>query len=243
MQVFLLLASLFSKALGPVQEVLDQADSYYHEAVVYVAPPFRHTHFDGKQVVVHNRRFDDSTSLHELFSYNLYPGPSAKKGVYGMLLTMGERAETPWTTAHCSTVQVVTPYENVTTIMHEGASGGGKSEMLEHMHREADGQLKLATNTVTNDSRSLALPRGCELHPVTDDMALCHPTLQGRRVSTRFSYTSWMQKAPGLFVSIISKQYGVDPQLEKLTISPTWPPSLSEPQGSAERNHPDLGTY
>ena len=84
------------QGITPVQQVLDQAESYYHEAVVYVAPPFRHTHFEGKQVVVHNRRFDDSTSLHELFSYNLYPGPSAKKGVYGMLLTMGERAETPW---------------------------------------------------------------------------------------------------------------------------------------------------
>ena len=93
--------------------------------------------FEGKQVVVHNRRFEDDVNLHELFSYNLYPGPSAKKGVYGMLLTLGERAEHPWTTAHCSTVEVVTPYENSTTIMHEGASGGGKSEMLEQMHREA----------------------------------------------------------------------------------------------------------
>jgi hypothetical protein len=54
-----------------------------------------------------------------------------------MLLTLGERAEIPWTTAHCSTVQVITPYDNTTTIMHEGASGGGKSEMLEQMHREA----------------------------------------------------------------------------------------------------------
>ena len=186
-----------------------------------VAPPFRHTHFDGKQVVVHNRRFDDSTSLHELFSYNLYPGPTAKKGVYGMLLTMGERAETPWTTAHCSTVQVVTPYENVTTIMHEGASGGGKSEMLEHMHREADGQLKLATNTVTNDSRSLALPRGCELHPVTDDMALCHPTLKGE--DSRPGSLALMDAESAWFIRVNHiEEYGVDPQLEKLTISPCF---------------------
>ena len=61
--------------------------------MIYVAPPFRHTHFDGRQVVVHNRRFDENTHLHEFFSYNLYPGPSAKKGVYGMLLTAGEKDE------------------------------------------------------------------------------------------------------------------------------------------------------
>jgi hypothetical protein len=46
------------------------------KAVIFVAPPFRHTHFKGKQMVVHNRR----PGRHELFSYNLYPGPSAKKG-------------------------------------------------------------------------------------------------------------------------------------------------------------------
>ena len=61
--------------------------------------------------------------------------------------------------------------------MHEGASGGGKSEMLEHMHRQADGQLKLGTNLVTGDKRLIQLPQGCDLHPVTDDMALCHKSL------------------------------------------------------------------
>lgn len=167
------------QGIVPLEEVSDARDSYFHGAILYIAPPFRHTHFDGKQVVVHNRRFDDvgsdgqTTSLHELFSYNLYPGPSAKKGVYGMLLTAGERDKEPWTTAHCSTVQVITPYDNTTTIMHEGASGGGKSEMLEQMHRESDGRLKLATNLQNGDERYLTIPRACDLHPVTDDMALC----------------------------------------------------------------------
>ena len=45
---------------------------------MFIAPPFRHTHFEGKQVVVHNR----VDNLHEIFSFNLYPGPSAKKGLY-----------------------------------------------------------------------------------------------------------------------------------------------------------------
>jgi len=43
--------------------------------------------------------------------------------------------------AHCSTVQVVSPYDNLTTFMHEGASGGRKSEMLQHIVREPDGQV------------------------------------------------------------------------------------------------------
>jgi len=45
-----------------------------------------------------------------------------------MLIGQGE--EEGWVTAHCSSVQVKTPYDNIVTFMHEGASGGGKSEML-----------------------------------------------------------------------------------------------------------------
>jgi len=116
-------AAFFALGLAMLQGImpLEQVtEDFHHEAIIYVAPPFRHTHFGGKQVVVHNRR----EPLHELFSYNLYPGPSAKKGIYGVLLARGEQEG--WVTAHCSTVQVVTPYDNTCTIMHEGASGGGK---------------------------------------------------------------------------------------------------------------------
>ncbi len=211
------------QGIVPVEEVLAQGADYYHDAVVYIAPPFRHTHFKGKQVVVHNRRFDDNVQLHELFSYNLYPGPSAKKGVYGMLLTKGERDSTPWTTAHCSTVQVVTPYDNVTTIMHEGASGGGKSEMLEHMHRAADGQLLLGTNVVTGDERLVTLPRGCDLKPVTDDMALCHPGLQNNG-NGNANKLSLMDAEQAWFIRVNHiTHYGIDPTLEKLTIDPPGP--------------------
>jgi len=199
---FFALGLAMLQGIVPLDRIRDQGTEYYHGAVVYVAPPFRHTHFAGKQIVVHNRRFE-TADLHELFSYNLYPGPSAKKGVYGMLLTLGERAEIPWTTAHCSTVQVVTPYENRVTIMHEGASGGGKSEMLEHMHREADGRLRLGINTVTKDARHVTLPRGCELAPVTDDMALCHPELQAQHAPTRGGRPG---RAPSAKLSLIDAE-------------------------------------
>ena len=183
-------------------------------AVVYAAPPFRHTHFGGKQAVVHSR----GERLYELFSYNLYPGPSAKKGIYGVLLTVGE--EERWITAHCSTVQVVTPYDNIVTIMHEGASGGGKSEMLGHIHRQKDGRILLGTNTVNGEARHVTLPRECELHPVTDDMALCHPSYQrngSHKLRLRDAENAWF-----LRVNHIT-DYGTDPHLERLTVNPPEP--------------------
>ncbi|MBX3433015.1 MAG: DUF4914 family protein [Pirellulales bacterium] len=218
---FFALGLAILQGIMPLEEVRAAGADYHHGAVLYVAPPFRHTHFGGRQLVVHNRRFEE-TQLHELFSYNLYPGPSAKKGVYGMLLTLGERDEKPWTTTHCSTVEVVTPYENATVIMHEGASGGGKSEMLEHMHRESDGTLLLGTNTVTGDARRLTLARGCELHPVTDDMALCHPSLQDQPGPQRKLTLVDAERAWFVRVNHIDR-YGVDPHLERMTIEPTEP--------------------
>lgn len=209
-------AGFFALGLALLQGMLtpDQTPKgFTPRAVIYVAPPFRHTHFKGRQVVVHNRR----AGLHEMFSYNLYPGPSAKKGVYGVLLSQGESEG--WLTAHCSTVQVVTPYDNIVTIMHEGASGGGKSEMLEHVHRQTDGRLLLGRNLVDNDERRLSLPRTCELHPVTDDMALCLPSLQGadKKLTLKDAEDAWFVRVNHI------TEYGTDPQLEKLSINPPQP--------------------
>ena len=204
------------QGIVPLEQISAMGEAYYHSAIIYIAPPFRHTHFDGRQVVVHNRREE----LHELFSYNLYPGPSAKKGVYGMLLNYGERDG--WTTAHCSTVQVLTPYDNTITMMHEGASGGGKSEMLEQMHRELDGRLKLGTNIVNGEKRYVSIPRGCELRPVTDDMALCHPELQDNSAREQKLSLTDAEHAWFLRVNHIT-EYGTDPHLEALTMRPREP--------------------
>lgn len=209
-------AGFFALGLALLQDILDTGTlppDCDPKAVIYVAPPFRHTHFGGKQFVVHCR----GKELYEMFSYNLYPGPSAKKGVYGVLINLGEQED--WVTAHCSTVQVITPYDNKITIMHEGASGGGKSEMLEQMHREGDGQLLLGQNLVTGDRRLLTLPRGCALRPVTDDMALCHPSLQkgdGKLVVTD-AEAAWFVRVNHI------THYGTDPQLESVTIHPAEP--------------------
>lgn len=211
-------AGFFAYGLALLQGIINADEvpaGFEPGAVIYVAPPFRHTHFQGKQVVVHNRL----EGMHELFSYNLYPGPSAKKGVYGMLLAVGENEN--WITAHCSTVQVVTPYDNKTTIMHEGASGGGKSEMLEHIHRERDGTLLLGRNILTNEERKLVLPRACDLRPVTDDMALCHPSLRQPENREKLAV---MDAESAWFVRINHiERYGIDPHLEELTIAPPEP--------------------
>ena len=209
-------AGFFALGLALLQGILETEQvpaDFNPRAIIYVAPPFRHTHFKGKQMVVHNRR----SRIHELFSYNLYPGPSAKKGIYGVLLTLGEKEN--WVTAHCSTVQVITPYENKVNIMHEGASGGGKSEMLEQVHRERDGSLLLGKNTLTGEKRTLVLPRNCDLRPVTDDMALCHPSL-----AKNDGRLALMDAEQGWFVRVNHiTRYGVDPHLEELTIHPKEP--------------------
>ncbi|MCS6971295.1 MAG: DUF4914 family protein [Planctomycetes bacterium] len=204
-------AGFFAAALADLQGFIpaDQLPPQFTpRAVILVAPPFRHTLCQGRQVVVHRR----TAQLHEMYSLNLYPGPSAKKGVYGVLLHIGEREG--WVTVHGATVQVVTPYDNTVTILHEGASGGGKSEMLEYAHREHDGQLLLGTNVVTGEVRHLRIPQGCRLRPVTDDMALCHPLAQGqkRKLVVQDAEDAWFVR-----VNHITR-YGTDHQLEQLTI-------------------------
>ncbi len=114
-------AAFFAAALADLQGMIPRsqvpADFKITGGVLFVAPPFRHTHFGGRQVVVHDR-----TATHqEIFAYNLYPGPSAKKGVYSMLLDIGEREG--WTTNHCAAVAVVTPYENQLDPHARGRSG------------------------------------------------------------------------------------------------------------------------
>lgn len=209
-------AAFFVGALADLQEMLPSAEvplGFNPQAIIYLAPPFRHTHFDGRQIVVHHRL----PELHEIFAYNLYPGPSAKKGMYGVLIHQGEQEG--WITAHASTVQVVTPYDNIVTILHEGASGGGKSEMLEPVHREPDGRLLLGRNTVSGEKRYVTLPRACELLPVSDDMALCHPSL--RDVTDKLAVVD-AENAWFLRFNHIN-HYGTDPYWESLCCHPSEP--------------------
>lgn len=192
---------------------LDQIGPFSPRSILYVAPPFRHTHFKGKQVVVHDR----TETLHEVFAYNLYPGPSAKKGVFSVLLDIGE--EEGWITAHASSVRVTTPYDNETVVMHEGASGGGKSEMCQELRREDDGRILLGTNVVTDEPYFITLSATSKLSPVTDDMTLCHPSVQtgdGRMVVAD-AEDGWFVRVDNL------TEYGADVHFERACIHPDTP--------------------
>ena len=205
-------AGFFLASLADLQKYIP-ADSipegFKPKAFIFVAPTFRHTHYDGKQIVVHNRL----SGGHEMFAFNLYPGPSAKKGAYSALLTIGEKEG--WTTLHASTAKIITPYDNTFVIMHEGASGGGKSEMLGHCHREDDGRVLLAENTMTKEKIHLDLSENSEIIPVTDDMALVPLSLQKEEAGK----LCIVDAEDGWFLRVDHiKHYGTDPALEDQTI-------------------------
>lgn len=195
----------------PIDEV---HENYVPRSIIYVAPPFRHTHFNGKQVVVHNRTDD----LHEVFAYNLYPGPSAKKGVFSVLLDIGEHED--WVCCHASAAKVETPYENETVFMHEGASGGGKSEMLEDFQVQTDGRILLGEHTVTGEKYFLNLNESCKIHPIADDMAVAYANIQ----SPETGKLMIMDAEDGWFLRMDSmKAYGNSPAYEKICIHPSRP--------------------
>jgi hypothetical protein len=119
------------------------------------------------------RRPQPPDGLHELFSYNLYPGPSAKKGVYGVLLNIGEAQRLD----HRALLDrpVTTPYDNDVVIHARGRVGRRQERDARAHPPRGDGRLLLGENTLTASVACLTLPRGCEFSPVTDDMALCPP--------------------------------------------------------------------
>jgi len=217
-------AGFFAAGLADLQGFLnidEISDDFNPKAIIFLAPPFRHTHFQGKQIVVHNR-LDE---IHEVYAYNLYPGPSAKKGIYGVLLNVGEKEG--WVTAHASTVKVITPYDNEIVIMHEGASGGGKSEMIEQIHKEPDGRILLGKNSITGEKNYIELNETCELRPVTDDMALCHPHMQNqsKKLVVKDAECGWFLRLDNI------KSYGTAPQYEKIFTHPSEPLIFMNIQG------------
>ncbi len=209
-------AAFFALGLANMQgfvSINDIEAGFKPRAIIYVAPPFRETHFEGKQVVVHQR----SEELHEVFSYNLYPGPSAKKGVFSVLLDIGENEG--WVTNHASACIMETPYENEVVFMHEGASGGGKSEMLEEIHREEDGKVVLGTHTISGEKFYLNLEETCSIHPIADDMVMAHKSFQddSGRLVIADAESGWFLRMDG------DQYYGNSPMYERISIHPEEP--------------------
>jgi hypothetical protein len=91
--------------------------------------------------------------------------------------------------------------------------------MLEYTHREDDGRILFGTSTLTGESHYLEIPRSCRLRPVTDDMALCHPSLQSntRKLTVTDAEDAWFVRVNHITA------YGSDPHLEQLTAQPPEP--------------------
>jgi hypothetical protein len=103
--------------------------------------------------------------------------------------------------------------------MHEGASGGGKSEMHQHIVREPEGRVKLGTNLITGEERFITIPRFCTFNPVADDMAFCHPSVQRKDGKLKIidAENAWFIRVDSVL------EYGDDPKLENATINSDRP--------------------
>ena len=190
-----------------------QVQHFTPRAVVYVAPPFRHTRFGGKQVVVHCR----SEELHEVFSYNLYPGPSAKKGIYSVLLDIGEREG--WVTAHASAARIITPYENEMVMMHEGRlrrrqerAAAGRDARFRRP-RAAGRGAEHGRRALHQHERHLYHRAGGRRH---GHVPALHPEGQ-RQALHHDGEDGWFVRVDGI------KEYGCDPMYEKIAIQSKEP--------------------
>ena len=136
---------------------------------------------------------------------------------YSVLLDIGEQEG--WTTCHTSAGRLITPYENELVIMHEGASGGGKSEMLQDIAREPDGEVLLSTNTVTGEKTYLHISSTCKIEPVCDDMATCYPGVQNNsgKLVLVDGEDGWFLRMDGV------THYGCDPVYERICTEPKEP--------------------
>ncbi|MCB0322989.1 MAG: DUF4914 family protein [Bdellovibrionales bacterium] len=187
--------------LQRIVEPEDVGPEWQPDAIIYVVPEFRHSHFDGKQAVVHRRK----DGVHEMWSFNLYPGPSFKKGIYGFLL---ERRMV----AHCSVSVVTTPYRNTLVFRHMGASGGGKSEMGMATPLK-DGRLMLGTDQVTGETHFVNLPDPCAVRVAADDMFDTWLSPSNRLVGRDAEWGHFL-RLDGL------REYGDDPRVERIMFHP-----------------------
>ena len=104
--------------------------------------------------------------------------------------------------------------------MHEGASGGGKSEMLEDFKREPDGRLLLGEHVLTGEQYFLDLRESCSIFPISDDMALCHSAYQDPvegKLRIVDAEAGWFLRMDSLHA------YGNNPIYEKASIHPSRP--------------------
>ena len=101
-----------------------------------------------------------------------------------------------------------------------GASGGGKSEMLEDFHREDDDRLLIGTHTVTGEKYYMTLGESCKIHPIADDMACALKSIQdptSGKLRILDAENGWFLRMDGM------NAYGNNPLYERICIHPSEP--------------------
>jgi hypothetical protein len=103
--------------------------------------------------------------------------------------------------------------------MHEGASGGGKSEMGENIHRSANGRIVIGQNLESKEKFYLNIDEPCELRRIADDMVLCHPKMQtdGKKLVILDAEDGWFLRVDHI------NEYGTEPFYEKIYTQPAEP--------------------
>lgn len=91
--------------------------------------------------------------------------------------------------------------------------------MAEKLHRETDGRILLGKNIITKEKIIMELKESCELRPVTDDMALCHPSFQNdsKRLVVTDAEKGWFIRTDHI------TRYGTHPYLEEMCTHPPEP--------------------
>jgi hypothetical protein len=175
--------------------------------------------------------------LHELFSLQPLPGPQRQEGHLRRAAAMGEQEG--WITAHCSTVQVVTPYDN--TDHHARGRQRRRQERDARAGAPRAGRPP-APRREPGHRRAQAPPppRACDLHPVTDDMALCPPTTRAgrvRKLTLIDAEDAWFIRVNHITATAPTRTSSA------LTISPPEPAAVPEHRRQARQHGPDLGAH
>ena len=80
--------------------------------------------------------------------------------------------------------------------------------------RCADGRVLLGVDLVTGEERYISMSDTCTIAPVTDDMAMCPPSIQksGGKLSLVDGEDGWFVRVDGI------TSYGCDPMYERIAI-------------------------
>ncbi|MEG0766009.1 MAG: DUF4914 family protein, partial [Pseudoflavonifractor sp.] len=99
--------------------------------------------------------------------------------------------------------------------------------LLQDVQRAPDGRVLLGVNIQTGEERYISMSDTCTIDPVTDDMAICHPSFQmnNGKLSLADGEDGWFVRVDGI------TQYGCEAMYEKISIHAKEPLMFFNIQG------------